>query len=71
MSGRVPTVPGTARAGHDADVSEITRDPRRVVEKAVWQYGVQGDSCAVLAAMILDALDAAGWAIVPSPNSED
>lgn len=46
---------------------EITRDPERIIEKAVWQYGVTGESCALLAARILEDLDAAGWAVVPAP----
>ena len=45
---------------------ETTRDPSQIIEKAVWRYGVTGDSYALLAVMILDDLDAGGWAIVPA-----
>lgn len=49
-------------------MSESINDPRRVVEKAVWRYGVPGDSWAHRAAMILDDLRAAGLAIVPAAS---
>jgi hypothetical protein len=36
-------------------------DARRAIERAVWDWGVQGDSCAFLAAQVLEALNAAGY----------
>lgn len=50
----------------DVGMTETEGDPRRIIEKALWRHGTVGESCAVVAATILNDLDASGWAIVPS-----
>jgi hypothetical protein len=51
-------------------MAELNGDPRQVIEKAVWRYGVTGESCAVLANLVLEALDASGWTIVPATTGQ-
>lgn len=46
-------------------MTERTGDVRRIIERAVWRHGVTGESCALLAATIVDDLHGAGWSIVP------
>ena len=44
-------------------------EARQAVERTIWEWGVQGDSCALLANNVLAALEGAGFVVVSRPEA--